>query len=141
MKTRTINLDKSGKPKISESQFLSQVIDLAHAYKWKVAHFRPAQTRCRDCKGQGCSSCGFTGKSWRTAVQGDGKGFPDLVLAKKGKIIFAELKTETGKVSPEQIDWFLILQSCDDGDHCSMMLWRPSDYADIEKILKGQEAP
>jgi hypothetical protein len=50
-------------PPITEAAFLRQVLDLAKLRGWRTAHFRPAQTS----------------RGWRTAVQGDGAGFPDLV--------------------------------------------------------------
>ena len=32
-------------------------------------------------------------------------GYPDLTLCKDGRLIFLEVKTEKGKVRPEQIAW------------------------------------
>ena len=130
---RVSKLTKAGKPAISEAQFLRQVIELGHAYRWKIAHFRPAKTKCRDCKGQGCSSCGFTGFSWRTAVSADGAGFPDLIMVRKGKIIFFELKADKGKLTDAQYGWFWALNAKE--QFC--YVWRPSDIDEIEKILKG----
>ncbi|MCI0542945.1 MAG: hypothetical protein L0Z49_00695 [Actinobacteria bacterium] len=52
---------------------------------WRVCHFRPATTR----------------DGWRTAVQGH-PGFPDLVLARRGRVVFAELKAA---LSAEQLEW------------------------------------
>lgn len=99
---------------ISEKQFQKQVIELAQLRKWKVAHFRPARVI-------------VNGKeTWRTPVAGDGEGFPDLVLARRGNVLFRELKTELGKASAEQLDW---LQQC-----CGM-IWRPSMWALIEREL------
>ena len=56
-------------------------------------------------------------------------GFPDLVLARKGQVIFAELKTEKGKLSQAQMCWGA---SIGDDWH----LWRPSDWPEIEKVLR-----
>src|SRR3990167_8105053 len=81
----------------SEDELLSAVIDLARLRGWLCAHFRPAQVVKN---GQ---------VSYRTAVQGDGKGFPDLVMVREGRLIFAECKSEKGKVSPEQDKWLTTL--------------------------------
>ena len=81
---------------MKESDFQKQVIDLAHVFGWKIAHFRPAMTE----------------KGWRTAVSGDGKGFPDCVLVKPPRVIFAELKTDIGKISPAQAEWLNLLSAC-----------------------------
>ena len=100
---------------VLEKDFTKQVIELAHVYHWKVAHFRAAMTQY----------------GWRTPVQADGAGFPDLVLARDGKVIFAELKAEKGKLSPEQEAWQQILPS--------FYVWRPSDFeTNIMQVLKGE---
>ena len=95
-------------PPIAEAEFQAQVIALARVYDWRVFHARPARVR------------GLNGKeSWRTAISGD-NGFPDLVLARDGVAIFAELKTDRGRTSDDQIDWLSAL-----GDPA--VVWRPRD--------------
>ena len=121
MRGIAVKLAKTGKGQhlvISEDSFTSSVIDYARIKGWRVAHFRPAQTK--------------DGK-WRTAVQGDGKGFPDLVLLRGDRIIFAELKSEVGKASEEQIDWIESLRLALGFD--AAQFWKPSDWPKIEEIL------
>jgi len=60
-------------------------------------------------------------------MQGD-VGFPDLVLARAGKVIFAELKSETGKLSPTQREWANALGT--------LRIWRPRDIDLIEAELR-----
>lgn len=98
--------------------FTPQVIMLARLLGWRVAHFRPAQTK----------------RGWRTAVAGDGAGFPDLVLVHRAKkrVLFAELKSERGKLADEQIAWRDAL--LDAG--VEYYLWRPSDIDEIESVLR-----
>jgi hypothetical protein len=67
------------------------------------------------------------------------EGFPDLVLAKgltptcpQGKLVFAELKTETGQVTKAQQAWINTLQAIE-GVECH--IWRPADFPDIVEIL------
>ena len=74
---------------MTESDLQQNVVDLAHACGWLVHHTRPAMKR---------------DGTWRTPVQGD-KGFPDLVLARRGKIIFLELKSQRGQPTNEQLEW------------------------------------
>ncbi len=97
---------------ISEADLLRSVIELAHIFGWKVQHTRPARL------GNG---------QWRTAIQGDAGG-PDLTLARHGVFILAELKSEHGKLSPEQQEW----------QEAGVLLWRPGDWlsGNIEKILR-----
>lgn len=78
---------------MTEAEFLSQIVDLAQKLGWLVCHFRPAQT----------------GKGWRTAVQGDGVGWPDLVLCRNNRLIFAECKIGKKKPSPRQELWLRAL--------------------------------
>jgi hypothetical protein len=59
-------------------------------------------------------------------------GFPDLVIAKEDKLIFAELKTERGKVSQAQKDWLGVLAST---KKCECFIWRPSDWDEVVSIL------
>ena len=80
---------KTSQIKMSESDLQAQIIDLAHLYGWRVAHFRPAQTKY----------------GWRTPVSADGKGFPDLCLVKGGKLIFWEVKSGVLLLSKEQAEW------------------------------------
>ena len=107
---------------VSEKEWTKTVIDLAHAYKWRVAHFRPALTK----------------KGWRTPVQADGAGFPDLVLVRGDRLIFAELKTGKGKVTPEQWDWYIALCSVAYRREANIQaeIWRPRDFDEVQGILK-----
>lgn len=38
------------------------------------------------------------------------KGFSDLIACKDGKIYFLEVKTETGKASPEQLNFISVMR-------------------------------
>lgn len=98
---------------MSESHLQSRIIDTAQLLGWRVAHFRAARTA----------------KGWRTPLEGD-PGFPDLVLARDGCLLAAELKAETGHVSAHQVEWLRHL-----GDHGR--LWRPSDWDDIHAVLRS----
>ena len=67
---------------MTETELLTNVLELSTLLGWRTAHFRPA----------------MTSHGWRTAVSGDGKGFPDLVLV-SGRVLFVELKGARGKVT------------------------------------------
>lgn len=107
----------------SERAFQAAVIELARRLGWKVAHFRPAQNARGD---------------WRTAVAGDGAGFPDLVLVRGGRLIFAELKTDrAGRPPPEQRAWLdaLELAAWEAIGVVAVFVWRPRDWPAIELEL------
>jgi hypothetical protein len=97
---------------ISEKDFQQTVVEMAEALGWMVYH---------------------TYESRRS-----NPGFPDLVLTKGGRLIFAELKAQKGRVSPEQMQWLGALKLCPDG--IGVFLWRPSDMDEIEAILRLGEA-
>jgi hypothetical protein len=104
---------------VTEAELQAAVIDLAHVYGWKVAHFRPAQTA----------------KGWRTPVGADGKGFPDLLMVRDADLLAIELKTERGMNTPEQEAWlraFLPIALL-------AAVWRPAEWENgtILATLKG----
>lgn len=107
--------------RISEEKFKSQILELAQYCGWKRAHFRPAQKK---------------DGTWYTPVEGDGKGFPDLVLVHRRRrlCLWVELKSDTGKVSAEQLDWINCLM--DAGQRVAV--WRPHMWDMIELLLKGE---
>jgi hypothetical protein len=106
-------------PGITEAEFTKQVIQYAKLHGWKTAHFRPALSQ--------------SGK-WMTAVQGDGKGFPDLVLVRSGELIFAELKVGKNKETAEQREWIDAINTSTRGVRA--YIWRPDQWGFIETILK-----
>jgi hypothetical protein len=93
---------------MTEDHLLKAVLDMARMLGVTTAHFRPALSQ--------------SGR-WHTAVAGDGKGFPDLVLVGRGGILYRELKTEKGRLSPEQVVWLRTLKSAGAGAG----IWRPAD--------------
>ena len=98
-----------------ERDWQKYVIDLAHTLGWRIAHFRPAQLQ--------------SGK-WVTPVAADGAGFPDLVLV-RNRIIYAELKTDTGKLSRAQQAWGSELIAAG-GEY---YVWRPRDAELVQRVL------
>ena len=91
--------------RLSEKDFQQRIIDRARALGWLVYH---------------------THNSRRST-----EGFPDLVLARKGRLIFAEVKAEKGRLSEAQMEWVYRLKAAVDEAY----VWRPSDLAVIEKLL------
>ena len=58
-------------------------------------------------------------------------GFPDLTIWKDKRLIFAELKTEKGKLTQEQKDTLESLASTGN----EVYLWRPSNWNEITEVL------
>lgn len=103
-------------PKLLEADFLKQVLQMAKLCRWRSAHFRPAQTKSG---------------AWVTAVQGEGKGFVDLVLVRE-RVIWAELKSDDGKLSDEQQLWIDELHKAKQ----EVYVWRPKDWDAIVVALR-----
>ena len=90
---------------ITERQFERQVKELASIYHWKYYH------------------------TW-TSIHSP-KGFVDVVMVRGDRLIFAELKSEKGKLTPYQQEWVDTLR--DTG--AEVFVWRPSDFNHIVEIL------
>jgi hypothetical protein len=59
-------------------------------------------------------------------------GFPDLVMVRPPRIIFAEVKTATGRLTRSQNHWIALLLGCPLSE---VYLWRPKDWPAIERAL------
>lgn len=90
---------------ITEKELESQVRDLAELFGWKYYH------------------------TWRSIHSP--AGFPDCVMVRENRIIFAELKSEKGKTSEQQFKWLEALGRT----KTEVYLWKPSDFDKIVEIL------
>ncbi len=52
-------------------------------------------------------------------------GFPDVVLVRPPRVIFAELKSETGALTPDQLIWMVTLGRA--RPYVESYVWRPKD--------------
>lgn len=101
----------------SESGFQATLVEMARRLGWRVAHFRRAKV----------------GAKWMTPVAADGAGWPDLVLARAGVVIFAELKVGRNRTTAEQDAWLADLRAAG----LTAVVWYPHMWDEIEKTLKG----
>ena len=102
---------------VTEAAFTRQVLALAKLHGWRTAHFRPGRTKAG---------------GWRTAVQGDGKGFLDILALRGSDKFVAELKVGKGKLTPEQWSWYHAWRFS--GVAC--FIWLPRNWPEIERILE-----
>jgi hypothetical protein len=58
-------------------------------------------------------------------------GFPDLVLWRRGELIFVELKTDKGRVTPDQLR---VISGLEDAGQ-QVYVWRPDDLDFAQKVL------
>ncbi len=102
---------------ITEREFQRQVTDAAELFGWSWVAWRPA----------------MTAKGWRTPVSGPlGKGWPDLTLVRDDRLIFAELKSQDGRLTPAQRDVLDLL-----GHTAEVHVWRPSDLDEVLDTLNS----
>src|SRR5262245_40829737 len=105
--------------RLSEAAFQRQVIELARLCGWRVAHFRPARTA----------------RGWRTPVQGDGKGFPDLLLVRGDVLAVAELKADDAwPPEADQATWLAAFARVG----VQVFIWRPRHWPEIEAFLQRE---
>jgi hypothetical protein len=60
-------------------------------------------------------------------------GFPDEVLVRPPRLIFAELKSNTGRLSPDQQAW---LEELREVPGVEVYVWNPADMDTIAEILR-----
>lgn len=99
----------SQEPQASEDRFLSSVVRLATGHGWLCYH---------------------THDSRRSAA-----GFPDLVCTDGTRLLVAELKNATGKLTKEQAVWLELLRHT---EQCDVYLWRPKDWPAITTYFTGR---
>lgn len=90
---------------MTEAEFQQQIIDTARLLGWKAYH---------------------TFDSRRSEP-----GFPDLVLV-RDRIVYLEVKSETGRVSAEQGEWLAAINAAGG----SALVVRPSQWDEIVASLK-----
>lgn len=60
-------------------------------------------------------------------------GFPDEVLCRPPRLVFAEFKSERGKISVEQEAWLKDLRGV---PGVEVYVWRPGDMDEIAAVLR-----
>lgn len=108
-------------PEPTEKEWTDQLLQMASFFGWRTAHFRPARTS----------------HGWRTAVQGDGVGFPDLLLTRRERLIAAELKVKKGKTTTEQEEWLAAFAHTG----AETYVWWPKDFDRVSRILQADHDP
>lgn len=122
-KAALARIAKGQLPEPSEAEFAKQVIALAQAHGWRVAHFRGVCVKRKN---------GST--YWQTPVQADGAGFPDLICVHEVRrlLVVAELKVGRNEPTAEQWEWihgFCAVQGV------VAKVWRPDDWQEIERTF------
>lgn len=103
---------------LSELEHQGQVIELATMMGWSHMHVRK-------CRGRG--------GAWTTPTSV--KGWPDWFFwhERRGESFLAELKTDIGKLSPDQTTCIASLREAG----LTVHVWRPRDWDEIQRALTG----
>ena len=105
---------------ISETDFQTQVVQLARICGWTTMHVRRTIGR---------------GRRWTTSTSVS--GWPDLAIWRPGRFLAVEIKTDAGTVTPEQAD---VLESLR-GAGIDARVWRPRDWDEIQTTLNPNTTP
>lgn len=95
---------------ITEREWQTQVLTWAKRYGWKTYHVHDSRTQ-----------------EW-----GTDPGFPDLVLARADRLLFVELKAQSGRLRPSQTGWRIALEQV---PHVEWYAWRPRDEIAVRECL------
>jgi len=108
-------------PPMTERAFQGQVLAYARLMGWRYWHDAATNAARR------CAACGAVRKVPRNAA-----GLPDLILVRRPRVIFAELKAQRGRLREEQREWLEALAGCS----VEVYVWRPDDWPTVERILR-----
>ena len=105
-------------PKLTEADYQAAIITIARTLGYETAHVPPVMSARGRWGAQGAT------------------GLPDLLLARPGRCVWAELKSAGGKVSPAQQKWLDVLRASGQEVH----LWRVGvdSVQDIASILQAR---
>lgn len=104
---------------LTERDLSSLVVELARLGRWKLRYHT------------------YTSRG-TTYGRPAAPGFPDWVFVhpEKRRLLFVELKSEKGKVKPEQQEWIDALNLV---DGVEAVVWRPSMWTEIVETLTGHK--
>jgi hypothetical protein len=133
---------------LTETQWRGVVVDLARNYGWRAFYVEQSTREIQTAR---------RGRVRVRNINVGGQGFPDLVMVRgrDRRLIFAELKREkrptrgahsggSHPITGEQNEWLTDLNRVADGAAqgsgfpapIEVFVWRPSDYNDVERILR-----
>jgi hypothetical protein len=106
---------------VTERDFQKRIETTATMFGWSFMHISESTKRVR------------RGGKYLSVPDPACQGWPDLTLAhpRSGRLLFREVKTDKGKLTPEQEQWLRTLAACGQ----DVAVWRPRDWANIVNEL------
>ena len=97
---------------MSEDDLLKAVVKLAELRGWRVHRVPDGEHNQR--------------------APATNAGWPDLLFAREGRIVVAELKSDVGRLTSNQQAWLDLLEEACIDTH----IWRPCDWPDeVQRVL------
>jgi hypothetical protein len=116
---RRLSDEERAEREMSESALQGAILEVAKVAGWKAHH---------------------VADSYRGRVLRGHTGFPDLVLARRGRLIFAECKRQDGALEPAQEEWQAVLMFVERATNSvvSYRVWRPRDLMSrtVDEVLR-----
>jgi Holliday junction resolvase len=104
-----------------EAEWMVTIGDALDLTGWAWIHHRPARRK---------------GGKWTTPTQGNSsKGFPDIVAVRSPRVLWIEVKTNTGRTTPEQKQWVESLRSSGQEAH---VLHFPRDWHRFDALIAAE---
>jgi hypothetical protein len=108
-------------PRMTERAWMAQVVQYARLMRWKVWHDAATNRRRR------CDSCG----AWSAGARNPA-GLPDLILVRRPRVVWVELKAGRGGLSAPQREWIDDLRACGQ----EVYVWKPKDWNRVQECLR-----
>jgi hypothetical protein len=99
-----------------ESSFAVQVEHLLDLFGWRWCHYQPAIRQSG---------------TWATPLKGS-RGLPDYTATRDGRLVFAEIKGDNGRLSRDQKDWLDLLINT----AAEVYVWYPHDLERVKELLR-----
>lgn len=106
---------------MTEREFQRDVIRYAREKGWRVAHFGNSVKYVK------------RGREYRVIPDPDARGFPDLTMAREGRLVFAELKGSEGRLTETQKEWLEALKAVPE---LEVYVWKPDALTEIHRVLE-----
>lgn len=100
-------------------QLSDAIVELAHGLGYRAAHFGPSLVRPG---------------TFVTNYAYDGKGFPDLILVGRGRLVALEVKGDRDSVTDEQVAWLNELSAA--GITARVVTSRDWRDGEVDRILR-----
>jgi hypothetical protein len=109
---------------VTEREFQREIIRYARSRGWLVAHFGNTVKYVR------------RGSIYKVIPDPDAAGFLDLTMVRGGRLVFAEIKGKTGRVTEKQQGWVDALSHRDLNVEVYVWKWADGLLEHVQSVLE-----